>query len=122
MISGEFVDGKVIIPVRFCMEKSISDLTINFVIDTGFNNCLTLPMQAITAMGLPFHSTTVAKLADGSKSLIETYLARVVWDDKKELVTVLSTNGKPLLGTALLQGFRLTAEFIDGGIVKIERI
>ena len=37
-------------------------------------------------------------------------------------MTVLATGTKPLLGTALLQDFRLTVEFIDGGVVKLEKI
>ncbi len=37
-------------------------------------------------------------------------------------MTVLATGTKPLLGTALLQGFRLTIEFSTDGVVQVEKI
>jgi clan AA aspartic protease len=121
MIVGEFVDGKAILPVNFCLGEQ-PELTISFVVDTGFNDCLTLPPAAVAAMNLPLYSSTVARLADGSRSSIPIYLAKIKWDGQEEFVTVLATGVKPLLGTALLQGFRLTAEFENGGVVKVERL
>jgi hypothetical protein len=41
---------------------------------------------------------------------------------REEVITVLATGTKPLLGTALLQGFRLVVEFSDDGIVKVEKM
>jgi predicted aspartyl protease len=52
MILGKFVDGRVVLPVNFCLSENMN-LTIDFVLDTGFNNHLTLPLQAVTAMNLP---------------------------------------------------------------------
>lgn len=46
MILGECVDGKIVVPVIFCLDMS-TDLTISFVLDTGFNNCLALPLSAV---------------------------------------------------------------------------
>jgi predicted aspartyl protease len=48
MIKDEFVDGKLVLPVRFCVEEN-SDLPINFVVDTGFSEYLTLLVNAIGA-------------------------------------------------------------------------
>jgi clan AA aspartic protease len=119
MISGKIVDGRVVLPVNFCLTE-IADLTIEFVVDTGFNGYLTLPPQAIAVMNLPLESTLVATLADGSESEMPIHLAKIRWDDLEEVVTVLATGTKPLLGTALLQGFRLIVEFADEGMVKVE--
>jgi clan AA aspartic protease len=121
MILGEFVDGKIVVPVIFCLDIS-TDLTISFVLDTGFNNCLALPPSAVAALNLQFYSMMTIRLADGSQSLIQTYTAKVRWDDREELVMVLATGTKPLLGTLLMQGFRLTAEFVRSGTVSVEKI
>jgi clan AA aspartic protease len=92
------------------------------VVDTGFNSHLTLPQQAVSAMNLPLYSTTAARLADGTEILIPVHIAQINWDNQKIAVPILATGVKPLLGTSLLQGFRLTIDFIPDGIVKVERL
>jgi clan AA aspartic protease len=121
MILGKIVDGRVVSSVIFCLTEA-TDLTIDFVIDTGFNSYLTLPPQAVAAMKLPMESAVIARLADGSQYKIPVHLAKIRWYGQELFVTVLATGTKPLLGTALLQGFRLTVEFADDGIVKIEKM
>ena len=121
MILGKLVDGRVTLPVNLCLGEG-TDLTINFVVDTGFNSYLTLPPDAVAAMRLPLESMITARLADGSQSQIAIHLAKIRWDGREQFVTVLATGTKPLLGTALLQDFRLMVEFIDGGVVKLEKI
>jgi predicted aspartyl protease len=44
MILGEFVDGRVVLPVSFCLGND-TDLMIDCVVDTGFNDYLTLPLS-----------------------------------------------------------------------------
>lgn len=53
MILGNIAEGRVVIPVSFCLANA-TDLAIDFVVDTGFNSsCLTLPSQAVAALKLP---------------------------------------------------------------------
>jgi clan AA aspartic protease len=98
------------------------NLTVDFVLDTGFNNHLTLPLQAVTTMNLPLYSMTPARLADGSQTSMAVHIAEINWDGQIMSVPMLATGIKPLLGTSLLQGFRLMIDFIPGGVVKVERI
>jgi clan AA aspartic protease len=121
MILGKFADGRIVLPVSFYLGES-TDLIINCVVDTGFNDYLTLPPPAVAAMNLPFYTTMVARLADGRKYSISVHSARIKWNNHEQLVPVLATGIKPLLGTALLQGFRLTVEFTNDGMVKIEKM
>jgi clan AA aspartic protease len=121
MILGKFLDRRVVLPINFCLMND-TDLIINCVVDTGFNDYLTLPPQAVAAMELPFNSTTIARLADGRKYSIPIHLARIRWNNCEEVVPVLATGIKPLLGTALLQGFRLIVEFSDDGLVRLEKL
>jgi clan AA aspartic protease len=121
MILGKFVDGRVVLPVNFCIDKS-TDFKIDCVVDTGFNDYLTLPPQVVAVMNLPLYSTTLVRLADGSQYSIPIHSAKIRWDRPEKVVPVLATGIKPLLGTALLNGFCLTVEFINDGMIKIEKM
>ena len=121
MILGEILDGRVVLPVNFCISDD-TDIVIDCVVDTGFNDYLTLPSQVVAVMNLPLYTTTLARLADGSQQSIPIHAAKIRWDNREQLVPVLATGIKPLLGTALLQGFCLIVEFIDDGMVKVEKM
>jgi clan AA aspartic protease len=82
MILGRIVDGRVTLPVNFYLTET-TDLTIDFVVDTGFNGYLTLPPQAVAVMKLPLESTLIASLADGSESEMPVHLARIRWGEKR---------------------------------------
>ena len=89
MIESRLVDGKAIVSVIFRL-PSQPDFSLDFIIDTGFNDHLTLPPQAVRAMNLPLYSTTPARLADGSETLLSIHLATIVWDDIEKIVPVLA--------------------------------
>jgi clan AA aspartic protease len=110
--------------LQACIEVAIRlpgrpDLRIEFVIDTGFAGALTLPAPAITALGLPFFQQIDASLADDASIKADAHLATIVWDGVETDVAVLAMGRRPLLGTALLAGYRLTADFQDGGSVSL---
>jgi predicted aspartyl protease len=52
MIQGRVQDGRASLPITFRLFNQ-PDFQIEFVVDTGFNDYLTLPPQAINAMNLP---------------------------------------------------------------------
>jgi clan AA aspartic protease len=81
MISGKFVDGMAILPIEFRVSTDIN-LAIDFVVDTGFNDYLTLPQQAVIAMNLPLYSTGTVRLANGSTSVISIHIADISWDNQ----------------------------------------
>jgi clan AA aspartic protease len=121
MILGKFVDNRAILPVRFYLSAD-TELAIDFVVDTGFNDYLTLPPQAVLAMNLDFYATGSMRLADGSSLPMSIYFAEINWDDRKLSVPVIATGTKPLLGTALLKYFRLTIDFEPDGLVQLESL
>ena len=121
MIYGRLIDRKAIVPVIFRLPGQ-PDFSLNFVIDTGFNGYLTLPVQAVSAMNLPLYSSTSIKLADGSEALSAIHLATVVWDDVEKVVLVLASGYKPLLGTAMMEEYHLEIDFEDNGLVSLEKI
>jgi clan AA aspartic protease len=121
MIYGKVSDSRVIVPVVFRL-ASQPDFSLDFIIDTGFNDHLTLPPQAVSAMNLPLYSSTEARLADGSKALLSIHLATIVWDGIERLVPVLAAGYKPLLGTSLMAGYHLEIDFQDNGLVSLEQL
>jgi clan AA aspartic protease len=121
MIYGRLIDGKATVPVMFRLPGQ-PDFSINFVIDTGFNDYLTLPPQAISAMNLPLYSSTPARLADGSETLLSIHLATIVWDNLEKVVPIVASGYKPLLGTALMEGYHLEIDFEDNGLVTLEKL
>ncbi len=48
MIYGRLVGGKATVSVIFCLPGQ-PDLSLSFVVDTGFNGYLTLPLFATTS-------------------------------------------------------------------------
>jgi clan AA aspartic protease len=98
------------------------DLKIEFVLDTGFEGGLTLTPSAVAALGLPPYSQLSAKLADGSNVTVDVHTADIIWDGQVIQVAVLAMSGRPLLGTALLSGFNLNVDFVDGGTLVLSRL
>ena len=120
MIYGRLIDGKAIVSVIFRLPTQ-PDFSIDFVIDTGFNDHLTLPPQAVSAMNLPLYSIIPARLANGSEALLPIHLATIVWDNIEKVVPILASGYKPLLGTALMEGYHLEIDFEDNGLVSLEK-
>ena len=121
MINGRISEGKATIPVIFRL-PSQPDFSVDFVIDTGFNDYLTLPIQAVNIMNLPLYSSISARLADGSETVLSVHLATIIWDDVEKSVPVLASGYKPLLGVALMEGYHLEIDFEENGLVSLKKI
>lgn len=96
------------------------DLSIECVVDTGFEGALALPPAAVAAMGLVFFQEIDANLANGLDVKTDVYIGRILWDGGEFDAAVLAMGHRPLLGTALLNGKRFFANFVDGGEVRVE--
>lgn len=121
MIQGSVRGLQASLPVVF-RQPNQPDLSIEFVIDTGFAGELTLPPAAVAALRLPFIEMMTANLADDSVASVTVHAATIVWDGVEREAAVLAMGRRPLLGTALLDGFNLSADFADGGSVTIQRL
>ena len=118
-MTGSVLGRHALLPVTFLLQGR-PDLTIEFVVDTGFTYFLTLPPAAVAALGLPYLHDTPANLADDSTVAIAVHAATIVWNGVEREVRVLATGSRPLLGTALLDGQELVAQFKDGGLVTVD--
>ena len=118
MIQGQVVglQARVDVAIR---RNGQPGLAIEFVVDTGFEGALALPSAAVAALGLPLHQRVVSKLADASSRLTDVCRATIDWDGAVLDVAVLAIGDRPLLGTALLDGYTLNVDFVVRGTVRI---
>ena len=96
--------------------------TIDAIIDTGFDGFLTLPVSVVSDLALPLAGATRAALGDGSEVSLDAFEAVVVWDREERRVVTLATGGEPLVGMAMLSGYRLALDVVAEGRVEIQAI
>ena len=96
--------------------------SVTAVIDTGFNGYLTLPAETIEALTLSFHSYAEAELGDGHIIVLRKFEGEVLWNGLPRAVTILQTQGAPLVGMALLEKHRIRIDVIPRGNVTIDSI
>jgi clan AA aspartic protease len=94
-------------------------LDITAVIDTGYNGALTLPLASVSTLALALLGPMRVILGDTSQRALSFYSAEILWGSQRRVVRVLCVEGDPLVGTALLKGHRLEAEFEHAGNVLV---
>lgn len=95
---------------------------IDTVIDTGFSGFLSLPAENILRLGLSWRTSNTGTLGDGSETLFDFYAGTVIWDGQYRDIDIAASETEPLLGMAMLYGYRLQIDTVEGGIVKIETL
>jgi predicted aspartyl protease len=63
-----------------------------------------------------------ATLGDGSQTVFDFYTGTVIWDGHYYKIDIAESETEPLLGMAMLYGYRLQVDNVEGGIVKIEAL
>lgn len=120
-MTGRMENLHALMPVVFRLPAQ-PDIALEFVVDTGFTGELTLPPAAVAALGLPFVYNQAITLANDSDVEIPVHQATIVWQGSERFVHVFATGNRPLLGTALLAGCELVAQFAENGLVTVEDI
>jgi clan AA aspartic protease len=120
-MTGTVRNRHLLLPVTFRFLHQ-PDITLDFVVDTGFTGSLTLPPAAVAAMGLPLYTVREVNLADDSRVEVAVHVATIVWDRVERMVFILATGTRPLLGTELLDGNELVAQFAEGGLVTVKTL
>ena len=119
MITGQINDlYEAVIPFQI---RDISGTIHEFeaVVDTGFNGTLTLPLEIIATLRLPWRTRGSALLADGSEVTFDIYAATILWDGKPKSILVESVDMMPLVGMRLLEDHDLHLRAKPGGLVQI---
>ena len=98
-----------------------TECSVDAILDTGFNDSLTLPLSLIAELGLPWKLRETAVLANGQSEEVDVYGATILWDGEEKDILVLGLEAESLLGMEMLLGFDLRARIEVGGRVEIER-
>jgi clan AA aspartic protease len=121
VISGIVVDQHALVTVMF-RTRDGGDVPIEFVIDTGFTDEICLPPETVAALGLRFQYAIEVSLADASEVSLPVHDATIVWNREEHRVRVLATGIRPLMGTALLEDYEVVMQFVEGGVVTIDKL
>jgi clan AA aspartic protease len=92
---------------------------VTAIIDTGYNGALSLPLSIVTALSLPPSASRIVTLGDASQRVFDFYTAHIHWERQVQRIRILCVEGSPLVGTQLLQGYKLEADFATGGVVTL---
>lgn len=95
---------------------------IEVIVDTGFTGELLLPGNLIDRLEIPKVGELPITLGDGSEVNAGLYLAIVVWHGERRIVQALRTDGKSLVGMALLFGNRIIIDVVTDGEVTIDTL
>ena len=93
-----------------------------FILDTGFDGNLSLPRRTLQGLAVIPRGGQPVELADGSRITAPTWRATVLWDGERRTITVMESEGEPLLGMNLLWGNHIALEAKAFGGVVIERL
>ncbi len=108
--------------ISVAVKNGDSFKSIDAVIDTGFTGFLSLPIAIIMELELQWSYRDRATLGDGSETVFDVYNAEIVWDGQLREIEVDAAETEPLLGMALLRGYRLQVDTIEGRLVTIETL
>ncbi len=93
---------------------------VDALVDTSFASFLSLPSSVIADLELPWSCRDIGTLGDGSEVIFEMYTANIIWDGRIQVVDVAASEAEPLVGMALLSGYDLRTQAIEGGTVVIQ--
>lgn len=99
-----------------------STLRLEAVVDTGYTGALTLSLNSIQQLGLPWKTWETARLADDSLIPCDVFEGTVSWDEESRAILIAEGGSTPLVGMKLLDGYRLTVDAFVGGMVTIKRL
>jgi clan AA aspartic protease len=105
--------------ISVAVKNGITFKSINAVIDTGFTGFLSLPTAIILELELQWSYRDRATLGDGSETLFDVYNADILWNGQLREIEIDAAETEPLLGMALLRGYRLQVDTIESGLVTI---
>ncbi len=96
------------------------DIALDFVVDTGFDGALSMPVAAVAALKLPFLEVIRVCLANETDVFIPVHVATILWQGAEKHVRVLASGKRPKLGTALLANYYLGIDFVEDGSTMVE--
>lgn len=95
---------------------------VEAIVDTGYDGFLTLPPTMIRDRELRWITYGDATLADGNEIDFDVHEGAILWDRRRDVIPIDSSDSTPLIGMQLLEGFELTMQIRQDGPVIIKRM
>ncbi len=92
---------------------------VETMVDTGFNDELTLPPWVVEKLALEFRHEANYTLADGVTAATRVFEGEIEWHGGWQAVLVVEIESEPLLGMVMMRNCRLSVDVVDGGSVEI---
>ncbi|QDV86002.1 clan AA aspartic protease [Planctomycetes bacterium TBK1r] len=93
----------------------------SFLVDTGFNGFIAVPQAMVSRLGLGLLDVQEGVTADGRIGYFDTVELTILWH-KRELKVRAQVLDEALIGTRLLRGSRVRADWVHDGQFQIEPI
>ena len=113
MLDGRIDEfGRALLFVSIRATQIAAGQSLEVWVDTGFTGDLVVSKELVLQLGLPQSAMVAAALADGSKSILETFSCVVDWFGESREFEVIASEGRiPLIGVGLLLGHRLFVDY-----------
>ena len=122
MISGTVFPNRQALIAVALLDAAGQFQSFDFVLDTGFDGNLSLPRQTLQRLAVIPRGGQPVELADGSRTTFPTWRATILWDGERRMLTIMESEGEPLLGMNLLWGNHISLAAKDFGDLVIERL
>jgi clan AA aspartic protease len=93
---------------------------VDAIIDTGFDGFVTVSPDYTQRLQLPLLEVRPYELGDGQTVDFDIHLVTVMWDGQEREVAAVVTEGGVLVGMALLYGYHLCIDVVEGGGVRLQ--
>ena len=117
------VDQNCEIKLRLVISNGESERqTIDALLDTGFTGYLTLPVAVLDRLNLHPYRRELGTLGDGSQCAFDVYRGFIIWDGTVQQIDINASESTPLVGMAMLYGYHVKFDAIEGGTAIIQAI
>ncbi len=113
--------GQPIVPLVIARTNGQEE-RIPFLLATGFGGTLMLPPAQVAALGLPQVGTAPVTYALAGVGEAAVHQADILWCGEKRTVNILAWGMLPIMGTELLDGYRVRIQCVEGGATAIESL
>lgn len=97
-------------------------VSVEFVLDTGLEGDLTIPLTLPAHLDAPRVAFGSVLMADGSDRRVAIHEVVINWDGEQRVVEAYALEGRPLLGSTILDGYHLDIDMTEGGDASVEPI
>jgi len=120
MMTGTVTADREILLSLNLLAADGSNVSVQAMLDTGFNGFLTLPPSLLQLMTARLIGTRRAELGDGRITEFRAFMVTVVWHDGPREVLAIASETTPVVGMSLLWGSRVAFDAQEDGAVTVE--